>query len=775
MTPRPQDLFSLTAASFNKRWTAFTCLMLMTFTMALGMMLPVQAQRVEEQVQAVAQGQNKPAAEQPTQPEEIAIGPKVIYPTDGSQSLKLGMKQLGDEEGYTLKTVKTERRYPFTRPTGWKVMPSSHIKVVFQHSPALLPERSSLNILVNNRILKTIPLTKANITANTVLVPIPPEILKDYNSVSFQVDQHYTYDCEDPFSAELWTEILKESYIRLDYVPQPIKPNLAKFPYPLFDPLGYDETRIGYVAPNGLSDESLTALGTVAAGFAQRVSWHPLKTYIASTSEVSQNGNFIVIGTPTENQAIQNLGASLPLPLSGGKFSNKGGGTPLSENTGVLLYLPNPSHTSKGILVVSGNSPKGVMAAARLLVQNPPNQLINGQYAIVEEQNPGPTYAYRAWDGFIQASGATFSDLGLDTHTTRGVTSVPIYYALKRMPDLYFPGQTKVGIKTIFSYSSQLEGSQSKLEVRLNGKPYKSVPLNNPKGENLAEFVVDIPAEAFNTFNDLEYKFHLYPEKYDVCRFVTDVHIWGTIHNSSAIEVPGEVKAPLPDIGYLNDAGFPFTGYQDLSQVATILPETPKTSDMALMVQFLSRLGRESKSKGGINLFAVHAGSPMLDTLKKDHHMVIIGDETSNSLFKDIKSKLGLIISGDQASVGDANEKLSTLHHTPEQGILEELISPWNDKRVIMLAYGKTETAMSRLNALFEQDKLFGQIPSNINILAMNSDGPKGLQVLKKGEASFFFSNELRKDPTIPTWLWVVLGVFAFIGVISTLRFLFSR
>ncbi|MBY0402638.1 MAG: cellulose biosynthesis cyclic di-GMP-binding regulatory protein BcsB, partial [Cyanobacteria bacterium] len=379
------------------------------------------------------------------QPAGLPIAPRDIAPVEGSKSLKLTMKDLGDADGYDLNGVRTERRYDFTRPTGWKVLPSSNIQVSFEHSQALLPERSSLNILVNNRILKTVPLTLANVTANTLAIPIPPQILKDRNTVSFQVDQHYTYKCEDPYSSELWTKILDSTNLRIDYTPQPIQPDLARFPFPLYDPLGYGDTEITYIAPAGkLSNESLSALGVTSTKMGQHLSWHPLKTTLADASALQSDKNLIVIGTPSENSAIGQLASSLEVPLQGDKFLDKKTRTPLPDNDGVIQYIPNPAHPSKVILVISGNSPTGVSAAARLLAQNPTNQLLVGRSSIIEEQHVGPLHPYRAWDGFIQTSGTSFADLGLDTLTTRGFSSPPIYYSIKRMPDLYFPGQTKV-------------------------------------------------------------------------------------------------------------------------------------------------------------------------------------------------------------------------------------------------------------------------------------------------------------------------------------------
>lgn len=704
------------------------------------------------------------------------VEPSSIAPAEGSESLVLTMKDLGDEDGYKLKTVRTERRYDFTKPTGWKVMPTSHVKVVFQHSADLLPERSSINIMVNNRILRTVPLSKSNVTPTTLLIPIPPGILKDHNTLHFQVDQHYTYQCEDPFSEELWTEVLKESNLRLDYVPQPVKPNLAQFPFPLFDPLGYGDTRIGFVAPNdSLSDDSLSALGVVVAGIAQQVGWHPLKPYMATSSALQSKENLVLIGTPTENSTIRQLSSSLDIPLSGDKFVDKKTRSPLPENDGVLQYIPNPYHPSKAILIVSGNSPAGVVAAARLLMQNPPNRLLVGRSTVVEEQHVGPLHPYRAWDGFLQISGATFAELGLDTLTARGVTSLPLYYMVKRMPDLFLPGQTKVKINTFYSYSSQLDPTQSKLEVLLNHKAIKSVPLNDKAGKNLAEMTLEIPSEDFNTFNELEYKFHLYPEKYDICNFVTDVHIWGTVHNNSKIEVPGEVKTALPDLGLINDAGFPFTGYQDLTQVGVVLPDKPQNVDLDTMIQILARLGRESRSKAGINLMVVKADSKTLETLKKDHHLIVIGDEAKNSLFSQIKSKTHLILTGDKATMEGDNKALATIQHSPNQGILEELISPWNEKRVVLLAFGENEKAMKLVGKLFENDKWFGKIPPSVNLVVVNDDGPKGLIALRKGEARFFLPIEMGSEGQIPLWAWLIIGFFSLMGLLSTLRFFFGR
>ncbi|HEY9746674.1 MAG TPA: cellulose biosynthesis cyclic di-GMP-binding regulatory protein BcsB [Oculatellaceae cyanobacterium] len=690
------------------------------------------------------------------------------------KSLRIGMAHLGDPQGYRLKTVRTQRDYAFTRPKGWKILPSSNIHLTFQHGSNLLPERSSLNVLVNNRILSSIPLGKHNVTPTSVNIPVPPELLKDNNILSFQVDQHYTYKCEDPFSEELWTEILPDTALTLNYTLEPVRPDLAQYPFPLLDRLNnYTPTVVGYVVPESSSDQTLEAFAVVAAHLGQQARWRSLKPYLADYGAVRGADNLILVGTPHENSAIHSIASGLDLKLSGGQFTDKHGAT-LPADYGVLQLVPNPFNPTRAVLVVSGNGPEGVRKAAHALSQGVINKMLVGRSAVVKDYQRGADYPYRAWDGFVLKSGGSFADLGLPTQTSRGITALPIFYQLKLMPDLFLPGRRVAKLHTIYSYASQLDGSQSKLEILMNGKAIKSVPLDDKNGKSLAELTIDIPTEEVHTFNDLEYRFHLYPEKYDMCRFVTDVHIWGTIHNTSWIEFPGEVKAALPDVGLINDGGFPFTAYQDMSQTVAVLPDSVSRTDLQAMLQLFTRLGRESYSHKGLELKAYHAKS-LPDDVKKGNNLILIGKKGQNTLFEQLKDKSSLLTEGAWNTLQeDQKRKVAQLHYAPGQGIVEQLLSPWNESRVVMLLTGENDTAMVRNAQLFENDAWFKKINPG-NLVVVNDDGPQSLILLQKGEARFFYPHEMSSGFHVPDWGWGILGFLALLGAFSVLRFLFGR
>jgi hypothetical protein len=684
--------------------------------------------------------------EQRFAPQQVPVG----------NTLALSLKNLGDPDGYTLRTVKTERRYEFTRPTQWNVMPSSAIKVTFQHSASLLPERSSLNVLVNNRMLKTIRLGKDNTQPTTVTIPVPPGLLKDKNVLSFQVDQHYTYQCEDPFSEELWTTILPDTTLTLNYTPKPALTNLAEFPKPFFDPLGYGATKIGYVvSPSGMSDDSLTALAQVSAGLGRAISWHPAQpTVLDPGAAYGTNENLVVVGTPSENPAVSQLASQLPAQPG--------------VDEGLIAVVRHPSYPDKAVLIVTGGSPVGVRKAASYLVQQPMNQMMAGPYTLVKDFSQKQAHPYRGWQGFMQGNEASFAMLGLDTLTTRGITGLPLYYSLRVMPDLDLKDKTKAVIHTIYSYSSQLDATQSKLEVRLNGKALKSIPLSNKEGANLAVADIEVPAEELFTYNDLEYQFHLYPEKYNLCNFVTDRHIWGTIHSASTVKFDSLSRIAVPDVGLLNDGGYPFTAYPDMTQTAIVVGASPTLDELGSLVQFATRMGRLSQSRLGYAVAAHHAAS-LPDAVKNDSNLVFIGSDLAAPNFDKLPSKTKLLVEGNTAAFTNGNEKLATLGYRADQGIVEELLSPFNDKRVALILYGQNSTAQQQIARLFQSDDLFNRIDQG-NVLVIGPNEPsKSVVAVQKGEAKFIGQDEAQSGG-MPLWGWIAIGFFALIGLIAVLK-----
>jgi cellulose synthase operon protein B len=360
----------------------------------------------------------------------------------------------------------------------------------------------------------------------------------------------------------------------------------------------------------------------------------------------------------------------------------------------------------------------------------------------------------------------------METQTARGVTSLPLMYRIKRIPDLAFPGKAKIKLITNYSYASQLDNSQSKLEVRLNGKAIASFALDKPEGETNASRAIEFPVEDFFSYNELEYQFFTYPPKKNACEFVTDAQIWGTVHNTSRFEFTNEKRSSLPDAGLLNDGGFPFSEVADFSETAIVMPASPNTAEQNTLLQLMLRLGKEAAFSGK-KLPVVVTPEGLTAELKSNKHIIVIGQSAVNALKGDIKSKVQLVLEGKTADFSEQEKTLATLSHDSNQGVVEEVLSPWNEKRVVLLAYGETPTAQQNVADLFKKDGSFQAIQEG-NITVINSAGEvRSLTALKRGDARLVYSQQ-KEGMHLPSWVVFTLGFLGLVGLFTILGSLFA-
>ncbi|MEB3244443.1 MAG: cellulose biosynthesis cyclic di-GMP-binding regulatory protein BcsB [Vampirovibrionales bacterium] len=738
------------------------------------LMQPLLLPAAQAQAKSVAQPhpEAKPAEAPSAQPSNLSLAPQANRFTQTLKAYGNGL----NEQGRTLKTVRSEYTMNFMRSDAWQVLPSSAVKLAFQHSPQLLEGRSSLNVLLNGRVLKTIPLNKGNVAPTTLSIPIPPSVLKPENTLSFQVDQHYTNDCEDPFSPELWTTLLPETQLDLNFAPKPFVADLARLPFPFIDTRDARPAQLG-VSIDAKSDaDSLTALGQTLTTLGAAQHWRPGHTHMLTPdTALAFDGNLVLVGTPQNNPAI----AQFKLPAD----------VKLNKNDGLLMLAPNPKYTGRGVLIVTGESPEGVAKAAKLFATLPGRQLLSGPYAVVTDADwpKNLPNAYRNWPGYQSDVKTTFADMGWETQTARGFTAPPIFYKWQIMPDLFVPNRgqqgSKANLKLVYSYSSQLDASQSKLEILLNGKSIKSVPLNKPEGAMQEELAVTIPTGDVLNYNDLVFQFYTFPEKVDTCKFVTDVHVWGTIHNSSILQIPAEVRTPMPDLGLLNDGGFPFTAFNNLSEALIVLPDAPSQTDLQVLASVSNRLGRQLQGAKTHQLKVVKA-SELSDADRSRHHLILIGTPDENALTKRLKGRFHLLVGSDgQTGLTEKDEaSLQTMRLDQNQGLLEAMRSPWNKSRELVVVTGHDADALAAAGQVFEDEALFNQLGSgNLAVVRQFSNGQYKVQTathIKKDETGFVYENELGPKSASSGWpLWTVVlaGFFAIVGVISTIRLLLKR
>jgi hypothetical protein len=103
--------------------------------------------------------------------------------------------------------------------------------------------------------------------------------------------------------------------------------------------------------------------------------------------------------------------------------------------------------------------------------------------------------------------------------------------------------------------------------------------------------------------------------------------------------------------------------------VAIVLPDEPTSEDLSIAASIAAGLGKFSQ--GNINLTAVLA-SELDVTTRADSHLIVVGQPETNSLLEQLSLPLPL----DETTL------------KPGQGMLAEIVSPWNEFRLVLVAAG---------------------------------------------------------------------------------------
>ncbi|HEY9884363.1 MAG TPA: cellulose biosynthesis cyclic di-GMP-binding regulatory protein BcsB, partial [Thermosynechococcaceae cyanobacterium] len=206
-----------------------------------------------------------------------------------------------------LQGIYAETQLPFTRPRAWSLK-SAKALVRFQHSPALLANRSNLTVRVNGTSVGSTPLNRKQSQIGQLLVDIPPNLIQDTNSIAIVAQQNTDPKCSNPADPTLWTEVLPDSKLLFNYQPQAVPLDLSRFPYPFFDSLSLDASQLAYVRPTTVNEAWLTAAGRFQAAMGRLADFRPLETrFVKGVESLQWNDRLIILGTPAEQPLLKSL------------------------------------------------------------------------------------------------------------------------------------------------------------------------------------------------------------------------------------------------------------------------------------------------------------------------------------------------------------------------------------------------------------------------------------------------------------------------------------
>lgn len=614
-----------------------------------------------------------------------------------------------------LQGVYSEARLGFTRPRNWKLK-SAKALIRFQHSPALLPNRSNLTVRINNTSVGSTPLNRRRSQIGEFLVTIPTNLVQEFNEISV-VGQQNNKECSNSSDPALWTEVLPDSKLIFEYEPQPISLDFSRFPYPFFDDTSPDATRLAYVPPAKISDAWLTAAGRFQAMMGRVADYRPLETRMAKDAkDLEWNDRLIVIGTPAEQPILKSL--KLPFAITNEQVVD-GKKNALPNDVGILMMASTPDNGNP-VLIATGNGPEGVEKAVQFLAQPNNRQLGTGQAMLVNDLEDVPSPELRDWPRFIPtANSFKLSDLKtVDNQpfkdvTVRGSSAPPVEFDFRALPDDRFTRGSAMTL--VYSYGPQMNSRESAINVAIDGVAIGGKRLTSDNGATRETLAVNLPENLIKPNSKIQVSFQMNPKNSAKCGVVTDQQLWGTLHTDTSFKLNRENSVSLPDLKLL-PVGYPFAAPQDLSSLAIVVPDSPSNTDLLTLLEFSERMGRLSQADS-IKLTA-HTTATLPEDVRKERNLVGIGTRDKFPFPEALQPQSRGFSLGNLFGRQSDKGQIQTL---PDNGgVIKQVMSPWNDSRVLLALSGQTENGLRTVEGVVRKDLWFYKLKGDTTLVSLN-------------------------------------------------------
>lgn len=582
--------------------------------------------------------------------EEAAAAAAVtpVVATAGGQARQFTLKEIGAEQPVRLRGTEHQIDFPVAIRND-EVVTAARLKLRYAHSPALIFEWSHLTVLVNNEVIGNVQLKADTADGGEQTVEIDPRTLVGYSRLGLRAVMHYTKECEDPAHSTLWSVIANESTLELEVQRVPLNNELALLPEPFFDAHDKRELVLPFVLPADPTSDELQAAGMVASWFGALAEYRGAK-FPVTLGRLPAQGNAVAIATRTRLGAID-----------------------LAKASGAQVGIAgNPTDRNGKLLVVTGDDPVSLLAAARALTLGSP--ALSGASAVVRDlAEPQPRKAYDAprWvptDRVVQIG----ERAAPDQLQVRGQYPPAIRVPWDLPPDLFYWKNKGAKFDVGYRYTPT-PGQKSTLDLDVNNQFARAIPLlmldsHKPSADQakvkvgLTEVTKResfyVPVYKFASDNEVKWQYNFEIRKKGECEDVPEDNLRGSIDADSTIDL---TKLPhytyLPDLKLFADGAFPFSKYADLAQTVAVLPAKPSAAEVGTFLDVMGHIG-DATGFPATRLRVTDASA--VKSIGADADLLVFGTPTTQPLLTEWASSLPVTMAdgGTQLQVVGAVERL---------------------------------------------------------------------------------------------------------------------
>lgn len=500
-----------------------------------------------------------------------------------ARTLQQSLSSLGWEQGLVLRGTESSRHVDFGIRQD-EVVESASLHLTYTLSPALLPQLSHLQVLLNGQMVQTLGLPQSQLgQPQSTQIAIDPRFFSDYNKLEVRFVGHYTLECENPANSSLWAQVSNESQLQVTLRQVQLPNNLAQLPLPFFDPRDLGKVRTHFVLAQTPSLGQLKAAGVLAGWLGAQADFRG--SQIQVLNDQLPDGHAIVFATPQEAPAfLQSMVEKVQTPT--------------------LQMIDHPRNSAYKLLLVMGQDAQQLEVAAQALALG--KAVLTGDVTRIQSlELPAPRQAYDAprWRNTEQP--IAFADLvgsPQDLQLKGYALNASVTTYLRVAPDLFAWNSKNIPVNLHYRYTPTTASGDGMVAMSLNHNLASSFALQRagdaqrllPKLGYESALVSQkfyVPANWVMANNRLDFQVQIPPQEQGSCQSTVPVEVRAQLDPQSTIDLSGLPHyIAMPDLQAYAQGGFPFSRLADLRETTVVLPPAPSASATAAYLNAIAHI-----------------------------------------------------------------------------------------------------------------------------------------------------------------------------------------
>lgn len=609
-------------------------------------------------------------------------------------------------------------RVRFSIPANWLLTDGAELTIkasAYFAGPASSESAASdylgalLDVYFNGDLQQSIPL----IAGSDIIYRVPikytalPSPRPD-GSLEISFFLNAAIDCDYEFH-KTTVEISSESQLALPFSVVPLKTDLRRLPWPLYQPGMNEQVVTSLVIPDQPTTDELQGAMLVMAALGRMTAQKlpvSLITVSEFTEQVRNENNVIFVGKAAGLTLL--TGYDLPIPVSNAHFS----AVNMQDDDGVIQITTSPWNLARAYLIIGGNSDDGVVKAAKAFTTENLQVGDTPASTVIAEVNPISEMGIRSVDASPSASpDVTLTDLGysLETQSNLGANWFTYQFVI---PPGQVPSETPY-LNIVFSHSALVDVERSGIVIFLNGDLVGSTSFDE-SNTNYVSAHIDLPAtNILPGRNVIDVNATLIPT--DVCSVFSSTNLWMTMYPESLLHLP---LAPSTMTGTelkeLRDYPAPFTNDPNLSLTTMVLPSSDRAA-WKTAGSIAYNIGQNANAPI-LNLEVVYAGA--IADMPAGQNLIVIGKPADLPLIPEMGDKLpARFDAGSNMATLTGQNVVYRFPANKSLGFLELLSAPWDQQLTVMTVLGTDDVGLGFAGNGLIDSKMRGTLRGNFAII----------------------------------------------------------